>query len=327
MRADIVRHLRCPSCGSSSLSYEARERRGPEIWRGWLRCDGCARDYEIIEGIPALEVAPPRRAMPCERCGRRVEAILEPWPSFVSLKGGLAVCPRCGEVIEELKCEELTSEEENYIRKRFVEEDFAGTAFMYEWGRLIVPTLVYGFSYRALARVTARRMGARTGLFLDVATGTGMVALELGKLVPQRQIFGVDLALEMLKLGSKKAERRGLKNLTFIKGDAERLPFRDQTFDGVTCQASFNLFPQPEVALSEMWRVMKRGSKLAISVVCRPPRPSPLLRAFLYVSERIGHEARFFSGSEVSEMLEKRGFEEIDAEWHGAAMLIEAKKK
>ncbi|MCS7131975.1 MAG: class I SAM-dependent methyltransferase, partial [Hadesarchaea archaeon] len=259
--------------------------------------------------------------------GRRVEGLLQPWPSFVGLKGGLVLCPRCGRVIEELKCEELKPEEEDYIRKKFVEEDFAGTAFMYEWGRLIVPTVVYGFSYRALARITAKKVGTRAGLFLDVATGTGMVAMELGKIALHGWILGIDLALEMLKLGRRKAERRGLENITFVKGDAERLPFKDQTFDGVTCQASFNLFPQPEVALAEMWRVMKRGSKLAMSVVCLPPRPNPLMRAFLYIGEKIGHQARFFSGDEILEMLEKRGFEGIDSEWHGAAMLVEAEKK
>jgi len=325
MREDIVKYLICPSCGGSNLVLRVRGRRNSEIWRGWLRCEVCSSNYEIDEGIPALEVAPPKKTRTCKKCRRRVEAISRPWPSLFGLKGELVVCPLCGETIEMRKFEELAEGERDHIHKKFVEEDFSGNASIYEWGRLIVPTIIYGFSYQALAKMTARRMMTREGMFLDVATGTGLVAIEMGKISGRSQIIGVDLALEMLKLGRRKAERKGLKNITFVKGDAEELPFKDQVFDGVACQVSLNLFPRPERALAEMWRVMKCQAKLVMSVVCHPPKPNPLMKAFVLVGEKVGHRVRYFSDEEIMKMLEGL-FEDISTQWHGAAMLVEARK-
>lgn len=305
-----------------------REREGQEILRGEIACKRCGNDYIIEDGIPTLEEKPPKNIQFCDGCKRQVEAVREPWSSFVGLRGEIVLCPNCGRAIKELKYEELSPEERSYISKKFIEEDFARTAFMYEWGRLIVPSIVYGFSYQGLARITAKMASSGGGeIFLDVATGTGLVARELSRTVgPRGQIFGIDIALEMLKLGKRKAERRGLKNITFLNGDAEGLPFKDKTFDGLTCQASLNLFPQPEKALAEMSRVLKDDSKLLVSIVCYPPRPNPLMRAFFYVSERVGHRVRFFNSDEVAEMLKKHNFKAIGVRWYGAVMLVEAKK-
>lgn len=329
MKEEIVQYLLCPVCKSSNFSMSVHERKNLELTRGKMRCNDCISEYKIEEGIPVFEGRSPTKILFCDRCKRRVEAIREPWPSFISLKGEIALCPHCNRIIEKSRYEELSPEERSYISKKFVEEDFGRTAFMYEWGRLLPPSIFYGFSYQGLAEITAKRTEARGGeILLDVATGTGLVARELSKIVGLRgRIFGIDIALEMLKFGKRKAERRGLKNITFLKCDAEALPFKDQIFDGVTCQASFNLFPQPEKALAEMSRVIKHDSKLVMSVVCHPPKPNFLMKMFFYISNRVGHRVRFFNGEEIIKMVEKHDFEEICAQWYGAAMLVEARRK
>ena len=71
--------------------------------------------------------------------------------------------------------------------------------------------------------------------FLDVATGTADIPLEIGKRYPKpTQIVGMDFSLSMLKLGNKKISNNKLsKAIKLIPGSAENIPFKDQSFDGV----------------------------------------------------------------------------------------------
>ncbi len=69
---------------------------------------------------------------------------------------------------------------------------------------------------------------------LDVATGTGDIAIELAKLQPEK-IIGVDISDEMLSFGKKKIAERNLSSLiTLQHGDSENLQFADNNFDAVT---------------------------------------------------------------------------------------------
>jgi demethylmenaquinone methyltransferase/2-methoxy-6-polyprenyl-1,4-benzoquinol methylase len=69
---------------------------------------------------------------------------------------------------------------------------------------------------------------------LDVATGTGDLAIELSKLAPDK-IIGVDTATDMLNIGKEKIVRKGLDNIIELQeGDAENLKFADNSFDAIT---------------------------------------------------------------------------------------------
>ncbi len=90
---------------------------------------------------------------------------------------------------------------------------------------------------------------------LDVGTGTGFLALILAEM--GHEVVGLDLSEGMIKEAKRKAERRKLK-IKFVLGDAENLPFEDESFDAVICRHLIWTLPNPKVALSEWARVARK---------------------------------------------------------------------
>ncbi|OGP73804.1 MAG: hypothetical protein A2V86_09590 [Deltaproteobacteria bacterium RBG_16_49_23] len=109
---------------------------------------------------------------------------------------------------------------------------------------------------------------------LDVACGTGIPSLMASPLVePGGAVTGIDLAPGMIELAKKKAEERGLKNVTFREADAESLSFPDESFDVVLCNHGLVHMTDRGKALHEMLRVLKKShGVLALSVWSTPDR-------------------------------------------------------
>ena len=142
-------------------------------------------------------------------------------------------------------------------------------------------------------------------LALDVATGTGHVALALATHV--RRVYGLDLTREMLVQAGRLASERGVANVDWIIGDAERLPFRDETFDLYTVRAAPHHFLDVDAFLHETYRVL-RPSRHAVFVDCAPPLPA---RDVLHEIERRRDPSHVLSMTvdEWVERLEHVGFE------------------
>lgn len=105
---------------------------------------------------------------------------------------------------------------------------------------------------------------------LDVATGTGDLAIAASKLQPEK-IVGVDIADQMLAIGRKKIQDLDLANtITLQNGDSESMPFGINSFDAVTCAYGVRNFQNLEAGLKEMSRVMRPGGKLAILEFSHP---------------------------------------------------------
>ena len=105
---------------------------------------------------------------------------------------------------------------------------------------------------------------------LDVATGTGDLAIELAKLNPDR-IFGIDIAAGMLAIGKEKIQNQKLENIITLKeGDSENLEFDKNTFDAVTVAFGVRNFEDLNRGLSEMCRVLKPGGHIAILEFSKP---------------------------------------------------------
>jgi len=96
---------------------------------------------------------------------------------------------------------------------------------------------------------------------LDVAGGTGDIAfrvIEAGGANTRATIF--DINSDMLAVGRERAQARGLDHaLTFIEGNAEKLPFPDASFDAYTIAFGIRNVPRIEAALSEAFRVLRPG--------------------------------------------------------------------
>lgn len=105
---------------------------------------------------------------------------------------------------------------------------------------------------------------------LDVATGTGDLAIAAMKLQPDK-IIGVDISRGMLEKGKIKMLQKGLdKKIDLFYGDSEKLPFENNSFDAVTCAYGVRNFANLEKGLSEMARVLKPGGRLAILEFSKP---------------------------------------------------------
>ncbi len=98
---------------------------------------------------------------------------------------------------------------------------------------------------------------------LDVGCGTGIFARRSLEALPGATVWGVDLVAAMLAKGrSRWRAYRG--RITPVQGDSERLPFRNGTFDVVTCANSFHHYPHQQRAVEEMHRVLKPGGRLIL---------------------------------------------------------------
>ena len=105
---------------------------------------------------------------------------------------------------------------------------------------------------------------------LDVATGTGDLAIELSKLKPD-SIIGVDIAEEMLNFGKKKIKKKKLDNIISMEvGDSENLRFNDHTFDAVTVAFGVRNYEDLQKGLKDMRRVLKPGAMVAILEFSKP---------------------------------------------------------
>lgn len=105
---------------------------------------------------------------------------------------------------------------------------------------------------------------------LDVATGTGDLALEAMSLNPDK-VTGVDISDGMLEQGRKKVTEHGLVGrLELCHGDSEALPFADSTFDAVTVAFGVRNFEDLHRGLSEMRRVLRSGGMAVVLEFSRP---------------------------------------------------------
>src|SRR5215469_6198029 len=102
---------------------------------------------------------------------------------------------------------------------------------------------------------------------LDVCCGMGGSALPAAERVgPSGHVVAVDLAQNLLDKGARLAVKRGLTNIEFRRGDLERLPFADQSFDTVICVFGIFFVPDLEGAVRGLWRLVRPGGYLAITI-------------------------------------------------------------
>jgi demethylmenaquinone methyltransferase / 2-methoxy-6-polyprenyl-1,4-benzoquinol methylase len=145
-------------------------------------------------------------------------------------------------------------------RQRYVADLFARIAPRYD----LMNTLMTGGLHlrwrQKTAQVTVRGL---QGKALDVATGTGSLALALAYRPEIDHVVGVDLLPEMLSLAQAKVRTRGLaSSITLLAGDALVLPFPDNTFACATAGFSLRNMPDLRQSLAEMVRVVHPGGRV-----------------------------------------------------------------
>lgn len=108
---------------------------------------------------------------------------------------------------------------------------------------------------------------------LDVAIGTADLTIEMLQRGKAQQVTGLDLSERMMELGKTKVERLQFKDVNFVYGNAQQMPFDSETFDAVTCAFGCRNFSDLDAGLREMHRVLRPGGQVTILEFSYPSNP------------------------------------------------------
>ena len=182
---------------------------------------------------------------------------------------------------------------------------------------------------------------------LDIATGTGDLAINIAKKTQDAKIIGLDISKGMLEVGKEKISKENLsENIEMILGDSENIPFEDNSFDAITVAFGVRNFETLEKGLAEIYRVLKPKGVFVVletSVPTKIPFKQfykfhgsvilPLLgklfskeaSAYSYLSESA---SKFPYGETFNNILRKIGFIEVEnkAQTFGVATIYTATK-
>ncbi len=198
-------------------------------------------------------------------------------------------------------------------------------------------------------KMAVRELKGLKGWILDIATGTGDVAIEINHQNGHHsKVFGLDFSEPMIKRAQRKVLEKGLsQTIAFSLGDALSLPFRDNTFSATMIAFGLRNIVRKEQALSEMVRVIKKGGKVIILEFTFPQkglmrrlypiyfqRVLPWVGGFIsgdrgayaYLPESVFH---FASAENYEEIMRKVGLENVGSQplTGGVASVISGIKK
>jgi ubiquinone/menaquinone biosynthesis methyltransferase len=213
-------------------------------------------------------------------------------------------------------------------KRRYVRSLFATIADQYDF---ITRFLSYGQDQRWKRRVVREAAVARDERVIDLACGTGDIALQAAAC--GARVIGVDVTYRMLELAQIKASRGAADGLwpvpAFVAGDMMSLPLPTASADVVTTGYGLRNVPQLELAIDEIARVLKPGGRL-VSLDFNRPANGVIRAAYLgyltmvgsalgwllhrdpdtyrYIPESI---RRYPGASGVRDLLQARGFSDV----------------
>ncbi|HEY0750588.1 MAG TPA: bifunctional demethylmenaquinone methyltransferase/2-methoxy-6-polyprenyl-1,4-benzoquinol methylase UbiE [Chitinophagaceae bacterium] len=132
-------------------------------------------------------------------------------------------------------------------------------------------------------------------VILDVATGTGDMAIRACKMLKPDKVVGIDISEKMLEVGKQKVENEGLaEKITLQKGDSETINFAENTFDAVMVAFGVRNFGNLQKGMSEIKRVMKPGARLVVLEFSKPNIPGVRSLYNLYMGVIAPQIAKWF---------------------------------
>lgn len=234
---------------------------------------------------------------------------------------------------------------EEQTKKEQVEQMFDNIAPTYDRLNHIMSLNIDRMWRRRVMRIVRRSKASK---IMDMATGTGDLAIAMAKRMERAEILGIDLSEEMLAVARSKVKRLGLEQrITLLKGDAESLTMvADGVMDVATVAFGVRNFENLEGGLAEIYRTLKAGGKLVVLEFSIPrnrlvrwvyaqyshrliPRIGALIskdrEAYTYLPESVDE---FPSPERFTDMLLGVGFKEVRrrSQSFGIAHIYEAVK-
>ncbi len=202
--------------------------------------------------------------------------------------------------IVEVGAEKINPYDNNRSKTEQVQEMFDSIAPAYDFMNRAMT-----FGIDRLWRDKAVKMIGRhhPATILDVATGTGDLAINLAHKLSPRHITGIDLSEGMLEIGRKKAQEARLSHIIdMTQGDCLNLPFDDQSFDCVTVAYGVRNFENLALGYRQMLRVLRQGGMLCVIELSTPTSPivKPLYKFYTrhiipFIGRLVSKDVRAYS--------------------------------
>lgn len=224
----------------------------------------------------------------------------------------------------EVKAEKINPYDNNRAKTEQVKEMFDSIAPAYDF---MNRAMTFGIDkcWRAKAVKMIKAYAPKS--ILDVATGTGDLAIKLARDLCPQHITGIDLSEGMISIGRKKvADAKLNDSIDFVVGDCLNLPFQDNTFDCITVAYGVRNFEHLYKGYCEMHRVLKPNGVLCVIELSTPTSPiiKPLYRFYTryiipFVGRLISKDVRAYSylpesiaavpqGDEMLHLMREAGF-------------------
>ena len=176
----------------------------------------------------------------------------------------------------EIKAEKVTPYAPGRAKGKQVEAMFDNIAPAYDF---MNRAMTLGIDRAWRRKVVAEAAACAPARVLDIATGTGDLAIALARAIPGAAITGADLSAGMLAVGRRKVEEARLDSrVDLVQADCMHLPFDTGSFDVVTVAFGVRNFEHLLQGYNEMRRVLRPGGRLVVLELSVPP--SALVRPF-----------------------------------------------
>jgi len=191
-------------------------------------------------------------------------------------------------------------------RKKIVQQYYSRRARDYDWQKARTWKNEAGFGTAVLNEIVGATLWTETGLGLEVGIGSGRVSLPLVK-ETKLSIVGLDLSKQMLRLVKRKICRFKAR-VDLILGDAEHLPFRNESFNLLLCVSTLHYFDSLHESLMEFSRVLKTSGVFIYGDVVMHEKDTEEFMNKLEKTLSPAH-GRYHKPSKMKKLLEEHGFQ------------------
>lgn len=230
----------------------------------------------------------------------------------------------------EVKAEKINPYDNNRAKTEQVKEMFDSIAPAYDF---MNRAMTFGIDKLWRAKAVRMIKAHIPSTILDVATGTGDLAIKLARSLSINKITGIDLSEGMIEIGRRKVTEANLDNvISFTTGDCLNLPFDDNSFDCVTVAYGVRNFEHLDKGYQQMHRVLNNGGMLCVIELSTPTSKiiKPLYNFYThhiipFVGRLISKDVRAYSylpesiaavpqGNDMLQLMKNAGFK--DCKFH-----------
>jgi ubiquinone/menaquinone biosynthesis C-methylase UbiE len=190
------------------------------------------------------------------------------------------------------------------------------------WADWYDSSLLYWLFFFSNKKVLTLLNPQKNSTFLDVGCGTGILLDQLVRLDRNIKLHGLDISEEMIVKAKEKLGKRA----TLIVGSANKLPYKSNSFDYVTCCTSLHHHPSTKNSMAEFYRVVKPGGKVLVLDLF----VDGVIRKLIYTWDNIVfHEKDTFvyTKKQMQSLFHSIGFRNIEQQTFLYSKLITIGKK